>query len=112
MSYAFYNFNMSYVQGMNDLVAPMLVVTDGDEALSFWMFASLMDAGGAAALFDHDQQGMHRVLRLLRELLGVLDPVYAKHLRDIEADHCFFAFRWFLCKFKREFSYDDVFRLW
>lgn len=34
---------LGYVQGMSDLCAPVYVVTDADEELTFWCFVSVMD---------------------------------------------------------------------
>ena len=32
-----------YVQGMSDLCAPVYVVTEADEELTFWCFVEIMD---------------------------------------------------------------------
>jgi hypothetical protein len=42
LTYAFFNFDLGYVQGMNDLLVPILV-TMGDESDSFSCFKLLMD---------------------------------------------------------------------
>jgi len=35
--------DLGYVQGMSDLLAPLLVITGGDEVDAFWLFCGLMD---------------------------------------------------------------------
>lgn len=45
--------------------------------------------------------------------LRMLDSEFADYLGQVDAINCFFAYRWFLCLFKRELSsMDDVLRLW
>ena len=42
MTFVMYNFDLGYVQGMSDLLAPILYVTQ-DEATAFWCFVGYMD---------------------------------------------------------------------
>lgn len=42
MTYMMYNFNLGYVQGMSDLLAPILMEIQ-DEILSFWLFVKFME---------------------------------------------------------------------
>jgi hypothetical protein len=42
MTYNMYNFDLGYVQGMSDLLAPIMVIMD-NEVDSFWSFAGFMD---------------------------------------------------------------------
>lgn len=42
MTYMMYNFNLGYVQGMSDILAPILMETQ-DEILAFWIFVKFMD---------------------------------------------------------------------
>jgi hypothetical protein len=42
MTYHMYSPNLGYVQGMSDLLSPIYVVFQADEAGSFWAFTGLM----------------------------------------------------------------------
>lgn len=90
---------------MSDLAAPMLVVMK-DEAEAFWCFAALMDR--LEGNFHSDSQGMHAQLSALRDLIHLLDPPLHAHLASADALSFFFAYRWLLIHFKREFAFDEV----
>lgn len=96
---------MLWLQGMSDLAAPMLVVMK-DEAEAFWCFAALMDR--LESNFHSDSQGMHAQLSALRDLIHLLDPPLHAHLAAADALSFFFAYRWLLIHFKREFAFDEV----
>lgn len=99
-----------YVQGMSDLCLVCYVACQGDESATFWTFVALMRRWGDK--YVADQSGMRRELLLLQKLVAELCPQLYGYLRDLDALHLFFCFRWILVCFKREFSLDDVLRLW
>jgi len=43
LTYGFYNFDLGYVQGMSDLLAPILLVME-DEVDAFWCFVGYMES--------------------------------------------------------------------
>lgn len=51
MTYMMYNFNLGYVQGMSDILAPILMETQ-DEILAFWIFVKFMDLIVRLAFFN------------------------------------------------------------
>ncbi len=53
-------------------------------------------------------QGMHRQLAALRALVEAVDPGLAAFLAARDHQHYYFAFRWLLVHFKREFPFEDV----
>ena len=110
MSYVFYNWDLGYVQGMSDLLAPIMVIYAEDEALSFWVFEGLMRR--MKSNFDKDQVGMRTQLQVLADLIGIVDPELYAHLAATDSLNLFFTFRWILCVFKREFEFDQVLSLW
>ena len=57
-------------------------------------------------------------LEMLFKLIRVTDPCFAQYLTQKESDNCYFAFRWIICLFKREFmkgksdNYGDCLIVW
>ncbi|XP_070579778.1 TBC1 domain family member 15-like [Ptychodera flava] len=111
MTYCQYNFDLGYVQGMSDLLSPILVVME-NEVDSFWCFAGFMEMEGVRNNFDLDQEGMKKQLIDLSTLLHFLDPELYNYLESKDSSNLYFCFRWLLIKFKREFTFADIMRLW
>lgn len=109
MTYMMYNFDLGYVQGMSDLLAPILFVIE-DELDAFWCFVAYMDRVNRN--FELDQSGIKRQLSQLRALLHTVDPHLASYLDTRDSGNLFFCFRWLLVLFKREFNYPQILRLW
>ncbi|XP_034243519.1 TBC1 domain family member 15 [Thrips palmi] len=109
MTYLMYNFDLGYVQGMSDLLSPILQLMS-NEADTFWCFAGFMER--VCTNFDMDQAGMKLQLQQLHTLLSVLDPQFTQYLDRHDSGNMFFCFRWLLVLFKREFSQEDIMRLW
>ncbi|KIJ16899.1 hypothetical protein PAXINDRAFT_168334 [Paxillus involutus ATCC 200175] len=110
LTYNFYDKDLGYVQGMSDLCAPLYVVMEVEEELTFWCFVEVMNR--MSQNFLRDQSGMKKQLSTLQELISVMDPELYRHLEKTEGLNLFFCFRWVLIAFKREFSFDDVLGLW
>ncbi len=66
-----------YVQGMSDLLAPLLAVME-NECDAFWCFVGLMKM--VDRYFEETQTEMRLRIRRLRALLNVLDPAYYQFL--------------------------------
>ncbi|XP_039751196.1 TBC1 domain family member 15 isoform X3 [Pararge aegeria] len=109
MTYVMYNFDLGYVQGMSDILAPLLLLL-GNEVDSFWCFVGFMDK--IASNFDMDQAGMKQQLLNLQLLLTFASPELARHVASKDSGNMYFCFRWLLVWFKREFSHADIMRLW
>ncbi|ORZ41525.1 rab-GTPase-TBC domain-containing protein [Catenaria anguillulae PL171] len=101
---------LGYVQGMSDLCAVLLLLQDGSEVDAFWCFVGLMER--LHTNFHMNQQAMHYQLTTLKSLLQFIDYPLFRHLATCDALNMFFAFRWLLIWFKREFSLPDVMRIW
>ncbi|XP_074597006.1 TBC1 domain family member 15/17 [Brevipalpus obovatus] len=116
MAYIMYDFDTGYVQGMTDLASPLLFVWEGDVTKAFWCFVSIMKL--FRRNFELTQNSMSNQLTALMKLIKITDPVFAQYLTNNESDNCYFAFRWLICLFKREFmksktdDYDDCLIVW
>ncbi|KAK9814540.1 hypothetical protein WJX72_007608 [[Myrmecia] bisecta] len=109
LTYSIFNFDLGYCQGMSDLASPMLYVMR-DEAEAFWCFAALMER--LESNFHTDSRGMHAQLLALRNLIQLVDPKLHAYLEGRDCLNYFFCYRWLLIHFKREFTFDEVLRLW
>jgi len=94
------------MQGMCDLVAPLLVVID-DEALTYSCFCELMKR--MAANFPQGGQMDHH-LADMRSLIQILDAeLFDLMHQNGDYTHFYFCYRWFLLDFKRgPFQYPPV----
>ncbi|KAI1285327.1 TBC1 domain family member 15 [Halotydeus destructor] len=116
MTYIMYDFDTGYVQGMTDLAAPLLYVWNGDVKRAFWCFVKVMEL--FKRNFEMSQSTMSCQLKMLWKLIGISDPCFAQYLASNESDNFYFAFRWIICQFKREFmkgktdGYDDCLIVW
>jgi len=109
MTYVMYNFDLGYVQGMSDLLSPLLFVLK-NEVDAFWCFVGFMDK--VASNFEFDQGGMKRQLSELTVILKFLDLSFYNYLESKDSGNLFFCFRWLLIWYKREFTYTDTMKLW
>ncbi|XP_071514624.1 TBC1 domain family member 15 isoform X2 [Panulirus ornatus] len=109
MTYVMYNFDLGYVQGMSDLLAPILYVTQ-NEATAFWCFAGYMDM--VYRNFDVDQSGMKQQLKDMHQIVRLVDPELMSYLEVRDSANFYFCFRWLLVRFKRELNYASTLRLW
>ncbi|XP_035155273.1 small G protein signaling modulator 2 isoform X4 [Callithrix jacchus] len=108
-SYVWEHLDMGYVQGMCDLLAPLLVTLDNDQ-LVYSCFSHLMKRmsqnfpnGGA--------MDMH--FANMRSLIQILDSeLFELMHQNGDYTHFYFCYRWFLLDFKRELLYEDVFAVW
>jgi len=121
-----------YVQGINDLVTPFLIVFLSEhcegpmeswdislisqealldvEADSYWCLCKLLDS-----IQDHytsAQPGIQRAVFKIRELIRRIDGATADHLDAHGIDFLQFAFRWVNCLLLRELPFSLAFRLW
>ncbi|KAH6768211.1 Ypt/Rab-GAP domain of gyp1p superfamily protein [Perilla frutescens var. frutescens] len=121
-----------YVQGINDLATPFLIVflseyLEGSidtwsmadlssekilnvEADSYWCLSKLLD--GMQDHYTFAQPGIQRLVFKLKELVRRIDEPVSKHIEDQGLEFLQFAFRWFNCLLIREIPFHLVSRLW
>ena len=113
--------DVSYHQGMNEILAPIYYTFSYDklyleeneediEADSFWSFYSLLN--GIKNNFEENQEGLFYKSEILSECLKIVDEdVYNKLLeKNIKCE--FFCLRWFVVLFGQDFDMGDVIRIW
>uniref|UniRef100_A0A672K4N2 Small G protein signaling modulator 2 n=1 Tax=Sinocyclocheilus grahami TaxID=75366 RepID=A0A672K4N2_SINGR len=108
-SYVWEHLEIGYVQGMCDLLAPLMVILD-DECLAYSCFTQLMKrmsqnfpTGGA----------MDTHFANMRSLIQIFDSeLFELMHQNGDYTHFYFCYRWFLLDFKRELLYEDVFAVW
>ncbi|XP_005089154.2 uncharacterized protein LOC101858979 [Aplysia californica] len=105
VTFAAYNGELGYAQGMNDILSRFLYVM-GSEVETYWCFRTYMEKIGS----DFMEEGMTYKIDLVRMLLEEMDPALLKHLETTDLGNLFFCHRWLLLGFKREFSFEDSLR--
>ncbi|XP_022659245.1 TBC1 domain family member 17-like [Varroa destructor] len=118
MTYIMYDFDLGYVQGMSDLLSPILSVMQ-NEPDAFWCFSKFVSMirynfidHGRMEEKEQQQLGIKRQLIQLHQLLSVATPSFTEYLDNHESGNLYFCFRWLLIWFKREFNFEDTKRLW
>ncbi|XP_037609567.1 small G protein signaling modulator 1 isoform X2 [Sebastes umbrosus] len=108
-SYVWKHLDTGYVQGMCDLLAPLLVILD-DEVMAFSCFTELMKRMNQN--FPHGG-AMDSHFANMRSLIQILDSeLFELMQQNGDYTHFYFCYRWFLLDFKREMVYDDVYSVW
>ena len=112
MSYAMFNFDVGYCQGMSDILAMILLMV-ADDAEAFFLFSTLLERKcvknfGADVL----RGGMAVQMKAVDTLIKAFVPTLHHHLQRHCANDMSFVFRWLLILFKREFPINQVFVLW
>lgn len=121
-----------YVQGINDLATPFVVVLlaselrrqpedidvdavddsvlDSVEAGSYWCLTKFL-----SDIQDHytaGQPGIQQMVWKLKEIVHRIDETLYNHLEHQGLDFLQFSFRWMNCLLLREFPFSCVIRLW
>ncbi|XP_038877768.1 TBC1 domain family member 22B [Benincasa hispida] len=121
-----------YVQGINDLATPFLVVFLSEyleggvekwsisdlspdkitniEADCYWCLSKLLD--GMQDHYTFAQPGIQRLVFKLKELVRRIDEPVSRHMEEQGLEFLQFAFRWFNCLLIREIPFHLVTRLW
>lgn len=94
---------------MSDLLAPVLYVVR-NEVDAFWCFVGFMQR--VKENFDIEHGGMKKQFVAVNDILKAADPELYTYLVSKDCESLIFCFRWLLIWFKREFSFDDILRLW
>lgn len=113
LNYAVMNPEINYIQGMSDLLAPLLS-TLKDEVDAYFCFKNFMQQ----TVFSSNPQGnenlMETNLMYLRNMLKMFEPEFYEHLEKQRPDakQLMFVHRWILLCFKREFPENHALHIW
>lgn len=123
--YCKFSPDISYVQGMNEIIAPIYYCYSNDkvyenessvnvEADSFWSFYSLMEQ--LKCVFnrenDHDEEGIMNKAKRLELMIIIVDKQIFKHLIRHKVELSYFCFRWMILLYSQDFNMLDIMRLW
>ncbi|XP_073111086.1 uncharacterized protein [Elaeis guineensis] len=114
---------IGYVQGMNEVLAPLYYVFSTDpneqnasnaEADSFSCFVRVMSdsVDHFCQQLDNSSVGIHSTLSRLSELLKGNDEELWRHLENSKVNPQFYAFRWITLLLTQEFEFHCIMRIW
>ena len=118
--------DISYVQGMNEIIAPIYYVFSFDktygveasveniEADVFWTFNSLMEQikNNFNSEKNQDVTGIGGKVQKFKKMLQIMDLQLYQHFEAFNVEYYTFAYRWFILFFSQEFLMIDILRLW
>lgn len=118
------NPHLSYIQGMNEILAPLVYVFGTDcstewsehaEADAFVCFSTLMQA--LKLLFekptpDSTKTGIHTQMLRLSRLLYQHDAELWQHLNSLGVSTDYYSLRWYTTLVAREFHMPETVRIW
>lgn len=123
--YSKFEPQVSYVQGMNEILAPIYYCFSFDrmsedepiddvEADSFWCFFNLMSV--LKELFDkaedNKEHGISAKSSRLKSMLKIVDKNLFEYLNKIGFDYTIITFRWISLMFSQDFLMVDILRIW
>ncbi|XP_057857890.1 rab GTPase-activating protein 22 isoform X3 [Cryptomeria japonica] len=108
-TYALYDPEIGYCQGMSDLLSPFVALTDEDYE-AFWCFVHFMHV--ARDNFRLDEVGIRKQLNMVARIIKAKDPHLYKHLEKLEAQDFFFVYRMVVVLFRRELTFEQTLCLW
>ncbi|XP_031385655.1 TBC1 domain family member 15 [Punica granatum] len=109
--YAWMDNDIGYVQGMNDICSPMVILLE-HEADAFWCFERAMRRLRGNFRCTTSSIGVQSQLSTLSQIIRTIDPKLHQHLEDLDGGEYLFAFRMLMVLFRREFSFVDALYLW
>ena len=123
--YSKFEPEVSYVQGMNEIIAPIYYAFSFDrindsepiddiEADAFWCFYNLMCI--FRELFnkkeDKNEHGISAKTERLKKMLKIVDKNLYEYLINIKFDFSLLTFKWISLMFSQDFFMIDLLRIW
>ncbi|XP_028122274.1 TBC1 domain family member 15-like isoform X3 [Camellia sinensis] len=109
--YAWVDNSIGYVQGMNDICSPMVILME-NEADAFWCFERAMRRLRENFRSNAHSIGVQSQLSTLAGIMKAVDPKLHQHLEELDGGEYLFALRMLMVLFRRELSFVDALHLW
>ena len=119
--------DIKYVQGMNEILAPLIYVFGSDpdheewsahaEADSYYCFCTIMNHLKKLYIETSEnnnvvQTGIQIQMQRLSRLIHQHDKLLWDHLQKIGLSTSFYSYRWYSALLSREFMLPDLLRVW
>ena len=119
-TYAVWNFNIRYTQGLNDLLLPFIYVfltsnmydKEAVEALSFWCFASFSEKIESPLIVTSIDTVLQDDLPFVLELLKIHDEKTHNWIIDSDMGDMNFVVSSYMLAFRRSLEEDSLERAW
>ncbi len=117
------NPNIGYIQGMNEVLAPIYYCFYKDkssvfigriEADVFYCFSNLMKEiqDGFVKKLDNTEGGVQTRVKVLNEYLKKSDKQLWTHLDKYKVDPQFYSLKWLMLLLAQEFSINNLLKVW
>jgi Rab-GTPase-TBC domain len=101
-----------YWQGMNYIVATVLILSIGNEHETFNFINKLYKDFGVISLFEEKFLKIQEFCKLFHKSLEKYDEELESHIKSIGLDDSLWIFKWFITMFTYSFSIKTVWRIW
>ncbi|KAK4189842.1 TBC1 domain family member 2A [Podospora australis] len=111
LAYSRRNPDVGYCQGMNLVVANLLLITPSAED-AFWILVAMVEGILPQGYFDHSLLASRADQQVLRQYVSEVLPKLSAHFEDLSIDLETMTFQWFLSVFTDCLSAEALFRVW
>jgi hypothetical protein len=111
LAYARRNPDVGYCQGMNLVVANLLLLTPSAED-AFWILVAIVETILPQNYFDHSLLASRADQQVLRQYVSEILPKLSAHFDALAIDLETMTFQWFLSLFTDCLSAEALFRVW
>ena len=111
LAYSRRNQDVGYCQGMNLIVANLLLITPSAED-AFWILTSVIENILPQGYYDHSLLSSRADQQVLRQYVTSILPKLSAHLESLSIELEALTFQWFLSVFTDCLSAEALFRVW
>ena len=111
VAYSRRNIEVGYCQGMNLVVANLLLIIPSAEDV-FWILVSMIETILPTNYYDHSLLASRADQQVLRTYVSEVLPKLSQHFDELAIDLEAMTFQWFLSVFTDCLSAEALFRVW